>query len=60
MLRLAFALPLVGIALGQMSSCGEGEGSLYDFSMPLLDGSRNVSFSEFEGKAVLVVNTATY
>jgi len=60
MLRLSVALPLLGMAMGQYSTCGEGEGSFYDFEMPLLDGSRNVSFSEYEGKAVLVTNTATY
>ena len=28
--------------------------------MTILDGSRNVSLSEYSGKVVLLVNTATY
>ena len=43
-----------------MSPCREGEGSLYDHEMTLLDGSRNVSLSEYSGKVVLLVNVATY
>ena len=43
-----------------MSPCREGEGSLYDHEMTLLDGSRNVSLSEYGGKVVLLVNVATY
>jgi glutathione peroxidase-family protein len=43
-----------------MSECVEGEGSLYDFELELLDRSRNVSLSEYEGKVVMLVNTATY
>jgi len=42
------------------SSCGEGEGSLYDHSLPLLDGSGNLSLSEYTGKVVLLTNVATY
>ena len=57
MLRLAVALPLLGIAMGQYSTCGEGEGSFYDFEMPLLDGSRNVSFLEYEGKVGFLANS---
>ena len=40
--------------------CREGEGSLYDHQMTLLDGSRNVSLSEYSGKVVMLVNVATY
>ena len=43
-----------------MSPCREGEGSLYDHQMTLLDGSRNVSLSEYSGKVVMLVNVATY
>lgn len=52
------ALPAI-LAL-TMTKCSEGEGSLYDHTLPLLDGSRNVSLSEYEGKVVLLVNVATY
>ena len=48
---------LLGLA---MSPCREGEGSLYDHQMTLLDGSRNVSLSEYSGKVVMLVNVATY
>jgi glutathione peroxidase-family protein len=33
---------------------------LYDHEMTLLDGSRNVSLSEYSGRVVLLVNVATY
>lgn len=33
-------------------------GSIYDFSVPLLDG-RTVSLAEFEGRVLLIVNTAS-
>jgi len=42
------------------TDCRSGEGSLYDHQMTILDGSRNVSLSEYSGKVVLLVNTATY
>ena len=48
---------LLGLA---MTSCREGEGSLYDHQMTILDGSRNVSLSEYSGKVVMLVNVATY
>ena len=54
------ALPALLTALGPMTSCGEGEGSLYDHSLELLDGSRIVPLSEYEGKVVMLVNSATY
>ena len=53
------ALPALLTAI-PMSECVEGEGSLYDFELELLDRSRNVSLSEYEGKVVMLVNTATY
>lgn len=34
--------------------------SLYDFNMTTLDGSEVVDFNEYAGKAVLLVNVATY
>ena len=48
---------LLGLA---MTSCREGEGSLYDHQMTILDGSRNVSLAELAGKVVVLVNVATY
>ena len=58
-LGLLFLLPtaLVGLV---MTPCREGEGSLYEHEMTLLDGSRHVSLSEYSGKVVLLVNVATY
>jgi len=43
-----------------MSECRTGEGSLYDHTLTSLDGTRNVSLSEYSGKVVLLVNVATY
>jgi len=54
------ALPALLTAAIPMSDCREGEGSLYDHSLQLLDMSRNVSLSEYEGKVVMLVNVATY
>jgi len=48
------------LVAGIHSDCRQGEGSLYDFTVPALDGSRNVSFAEYTGKAVLLINVATY
>ena len=53
------ALPALLTAI-PMSECGEGEGSLYDHSLQLLDQSRNISLSDYEGKVVMLVNVATY
>jgi len=57
---LLAALPALLSAAIPMSDCREGEGSLYDHSLQLLDMSRNVSLSEYEGKVVMLVNVATY
>jgi len=38
----------------------QGEGSLYDFEIGLLDGSGVLSFSDYEGMPVLLINVATY
>jgi len=57
---LLAALPSLLSAAIPMSDCREGEGSLYDHSLQLLDLSRNVSLSEYEGKVVMLVNVATY
>lgn len=59
LLGLLSLLPTALLGL-VMTSCREGEGSLYDHEMTLLDGSRNVSLSEYSGKVVLLVNVATY
>ena len=53
------AMPALLTALA-MSECKEGEGSLYDHSLTLLDQSRNVSLSEYQGKVVMLINVATY
>jgi len=53
------ALPALLTAI-PMSECEEGEGSLYDHTLQLLDQSRNVSLSDYEGKVVMLVNVATY
>jgi len=53
------AMPALLTALA-MSECKEGEGSLYDHSLTLLDHSRNVSLSEYQGKVVMLINVATY
>src|SRR5438309_9341744 len=37
---------------------GNGAGSVYDFTAPLLDG-RTVSLDEFKGRVLLIVNTAS-
>ena len=54
------ALPALLSAAIPMSDCREGEGSLYEHSLQLLDMSRNISLSEYEGKVVMLVNVATY
>jgi hypothetical protein len=57
---VASLLPLLAWGILPSSPCGEGEGSLYDHSLPLLDQSRNISLAEYEGKVVLLVNVASY
>ena len=37
------------ILLGAYSDCMQGEGSLHDFQIGLLDGSGNLTFSDYEG-----------
>lgn len=34
--------------------------SIYDFTMPDLWGTRNISLSSYRGKVVLITNVATY
>jgi len=52
---------LLGVAhAGSSSDCMQGEGSLHDFQIGLLDGSGNLAFSDYEGMPVLLVNVATY
>ena len=41
------------------STCADGKGSLFDFAFEGLDGSE-ILLSNLTGKAVLVVNVATY
>ncbi|KAG8428891.1 hypothetical protein GDO86_018971 [Hymenochirus boettgeri] len=36
------------------------EGSIYDYEAVTLDGSRLISFKQYEGKMVLFVNVATF
>jgi len=58
---LMATLPALFTALPYLTSdCQDGEGNLGDYSMELLDGSRNVSLSEYSGKVVMLVNVATY
>jgi len=52
-------LPAVAATL-VYSDCREGEGSLYDHSLTSLEGSTNVSLSEYSGKVVLLTNVASY
>jgi len=42
------------------STCQQGTGSLHDFTLSKLDGSANVSLSEYAGRVVLLINVATY
>jgi len=42
------------------SDCTEGEGSLHDHSLTLLDGSSEVSLSDYAGQVVLLTNVASY
>jgi len=53
-------LPAVTALPFLFTPCSEGEGSLHDHTLPLLDASTNVSLSEYAGKVVLLVNVATY
>jgi len=34
--------------------------TIYDFTIPTLSGSKNISLSDYRGKLVLIVNVATY
>ncbi|XP_045601599.1 glutathione peroxidase-like [Procambarus clarkii] len=40
--------------------CGEVDGDIYQFSAKTLENGTDVSFQEYRGKVVLVVNVATY
>ncbi|XP_053633033.2 glutathione peroxidase [Cherax quadricarinatus] len=40
--------------------CGEVEGDIYQFSANLLENGTEVSFEEYTGKVVLVINLATF
>ena len=35
-------------------------GSIYDFKVPALDGGSTIDFSQYKGKKILIVNTASY
>ncbi|CAG0905512.1 unnamed protein product [Darwinula stevensoni] len=60
-LRALLLLPWLSATLGQESLCDQTDPrTIYEFQEELLDGSRNVSLSEFRGKVVLIVNVATY
>lgn len=59
--RAGLLATLPGLIAGlTYSTCSQDGGSLYDFSLQTLDGSRNVSLSEYAGSVVLLVNVATY
>ena len=47
---LLAALPSLITALAVSECTQEGSGSLYDYSLELLDGSANVSLSDYQGK----------
>lgn len=52
---------LLSVARAQLSSlCTNTSETVYDFSLTSLDESRNISLSEYTGKVLLVMNTATY
>jgi len=48
------------LAAGVYTECRQDGGSLHDFTVPDLMETRNVSLSEYKGKAVLLINVATY
>ncbi len=48
------------IALVALLSVMLSASSIYDFKAPGLDGSKNIDFSKFKGKKIMIVNTASY
>jgi hypothetical protein len=38
----------------------EGNGSVHDFNITALFGDRNISFADYRGKMLLLVNVATF
>nr|XP_053633204.1 glutathione peroxidase-like [Cherax quadricarinatus] len=60
-LLLSAALLSPGLAdIIPRRECGEIEGDIYQFSANSLENGTNVSFEEFRGKVLLVINLATY
>lgn len=37
-----------------------GNATIYDFTIPDVTGTRNISLADYKGKAVAIVNVATY
>jgi len=52
-------LPALASAL-TYTNCRTDEGSLHDFELTTLDGSRVVPLSEYAGKATLLINVASW
>jgi glutathione peroxidase len=61
--KILIAISLMGLASFLVSKLSKGRkstvgGSIYDFKMKSLDG-KEIDFSQFKGKNLLIVNTAT-
>jgi len=54
---------LVSLTAGAMLTCQQpstDSRSIYDFTLPDIHQKTNISLSDYKGKVVLIVNTATY
>jgi hypothetical protein len=49
-----------GLGGGENVTCTDAGSSLYEFSVPALDGDTRISLSDHRGKVLLLVNVASF
>jgi hypothetical protein len=58
---LALALVALPGALGQESRCtANATHSIHDFTVTTIDGSKQITLSQYKGKILLVINVASF